>query len=45
MMECACNCDELEDEAIVAIIAYGKSLFTGHYHTCPPDLAQRARWS
>jgi hypothetical protein len=45
MMECASNADELENDAITAVIAHGNSFFTGHLHACPPDLAARACWN
>jgi hypothetical protein len=45
MMQCARNTEDLEPDAIVAVVAYGNSLFSGHLHACPPDLAARARWS
>ena len=43
--ECAVNADELEAEAIAALVAQGAPFILGEHCPCPPELAERARWS
>ncbi len=43
--ECAVNADELEAEAIAALVARGGPFMLGEHAPCPVELAERARWS
>jgi hypothetical protein len=43
--ECACNADELEHDAMLALAESGEPFMTGQEFACPPELAHRARWN
>ena len=43
--ECAANAEDLEAEAIVAVVAQGRPFLIGAHYPCPPDLAARAQWT
>ena len=43
--ECALNADELEADAIAALVAHGGPFMLGEHVPCPSELAERARWS
>ena len=43
--ERAVNAEELEAEAVVAIVAQGGRFGSGEHCPCPAELAARAHWS
>lgn len=45
MYEAARNADVLEWDAMIVLAKLGQPFRTGQEFTCPPELAQRARWN
>ena len=43
-LEAAANWEDLEDEAVQAVLQAGGGVNLSGLYPCPPDLAQRARW-
>lgn len=43
-LEAAANWEDLEDEAVQAVLQAGGGVNLSGLYPCPPDLAERARW-
>ena len=43
-LEAAANWEDLEDEAVQAVLLSGGGINLSGLYPCPPDLAERARW-
>ena len=43
-LEAAANWEDLEDEAVQAVLQAGGGINLSGLYPCPPDLAERARW-